>query len=147
MQAAEKLALRDPPPLSARPTKKPSGMVSGLSGRVEVGRVSFISGVRRRTAPGASGGTTWAKVAARVRFLARDSYGIRLLLSGTFTDVSRSEHPAASTAASSTATPPVVPPAARRPSFHAMPAIVGRNDKDGYPEYHHDPLDRLRMDR
>ena len=93
MQAAEKLALRDPPPLRARPTKKPSGTVSGLL-TLDADLVPSPGHVgRTRAVPSAWGGATPTKVAARVALVARDSYGIRLLLRGRLTEVRLSEQP------------------------------------------------------
>src|SRR5688500_8985977 len=79
MQAAAKLADRDPPPESASPTKQPSASsahgspVPGAAAVVAAARPRNSGAPRSRDVFGADGGVTRANVAARVAFGRRRS--------------------------------------------------------------------------
>src|SRR5438552_1779773 len=103
MQAAEKLALRDPPPLSASPTKKPSGWTSYDAGPIARDPCAERSSARTRTGLVDVTGAAEAPVAARVWLSSRFSTATWGELSWRLTNV---QPPAAATTTQIAATAP-----------------------------------------
>src|SRR4051812_15655355 len=125
MQAAEKLALREPPPLRASPTKTPSGLTSAPSSGGGVSPTGPLRVGRTRAEPSAVRGAVATTVAARVEFVSRRSRATCGSFSRLLTEV-RLSQPALVTDAT-VATTAVIPHPRRRRriTFQFMRRIVG----------------------